>query len=124
MMKIALLAGALLSVMTSHVTATDTGRADDRCSVSDLRGVYSFVAAGTMGGNPFGSAGQTTYDGRGGAAGVIQISVNGNALPRLDWHGPYAVDPVTCTATKTANIDGVGSVDFFITFGDGFKELR
>ena len=42
---------------------------DDHCSNADLKGTYSFVASGTFGGAAFATAGQTTYDGHGNAAG-------------------------------------------------------
>jgi hypothetical protein len=123
MKKIALFAAVLFCAMASQLSATDKTRADERCSNADLRGVYSFVADGYLGGDAFATAGQTTYDGRGGASGLIQISTNGAVTPRLNWSGTYAVDAATCTATKTVVLPN-GSVDFFVTFADGFKELR
>jgi hypothetical protein len=98
--------------------------AQDQCSNADLRGVYSFVASGTLGSAAFATAGQTTYDGKGGVTGVIQISLNGSVTPVIAWNGTYIVDPTNCTATKTAVIPGVGTVHFFITAGADFTELR
>ena len=115
-----------------------TAQADDRCSNGELHGVYSFSAAGTIVANPsplpagpFVAAGRTTYDGNGNASGVIQISLNGSIVPpgqASTWIGTYAMDPSTCTTTKTLTITsgplaGV-SLHFFITAGSGFSELR
>ena len=94
------------------------------CSNADLRGVYSFVASGTLGSAAFATAGQTTYEGNGNVTGLIQISLNGVVTPVLAWSGTYTVDPNNCTATKTAVIPGVGTVHFFVTAGDHFNELR
>jgi hypothetical protein len=94
------------------------------CSNADLRGVYSFVASGTLGSASFATAGQTTYEGNGNVTGLIQISLNGSVTPVLAWSGTYTVDPNNCTATKTAVIPGIGTVHFFVTAGDSFKELR
>jgi hypothetical protein len=124
MKKITMFVGMLLCALAPQVRAADPIHREDRCSNADLRGAYSFVASGTFGTAPFATAGRTIYDGRGNAEGVIQVSVNGGLTPRLDWSGTYTVDPATCTATKTANIPGLGAVDFFVTFGDGFRELR
>ena len=104
------------------------------CSNADLQGVYSFVLSGTFGTSPFAAAGQTTYDGKGGVTGLIQISVAGTVTPVLSWSGTYNVNPDDCTTTKTAVIPdapfGPGgspvtlTVHFFVTAGDDFKELR
>ena len=95
----------------------------EECSNSDLRGVYSFVGSGTLGGLPLATAGQTVYEGNGLVHGVIQISVNGNVTNVIQWSGWYTVNP-DCTATKTATIPGLGTLHFFVTAGDDFKELR
>ncbi len=131
MTKVTMFVGIILcaalapQVGAAHQTQQeDRVHRDDRCSNADLRGVYSFVASGTFGTAPFATAGRTMYDGHGTVEGVIQVSVNGDLTPRLDWSGTYTMDPATCTATKTANIPGLGAVNFFVTFGDGFKELR
>ena len=124
MKKITMFVGILLCALAPQLRAADQIHQEDRCSNADLRGAYSFVASGTFGTAPFATAGRTIYDGRGNAEGVIQVSVNGGLTPRLDWSGTYTVDPATCTATKTANITGFGAVEFFVTFGDGFRELR
>lgn len=55
---------------------------------------------------------------------TLMISLDGTLTPRLDWTGTYTADLTTCTAAKTANIPGLGAVDFFVTFADGFKDLR
>ena len=94
------------------------------CSNADLRGVYSFVASGTLGSAAFATAGQTTYEGNGNVTGLIQISLNGAVTPVLAWSGTYTVDPNNCTATKAAVIPGIGTVHFFVTAGDHFNELR
>src|SRR4051812_20016998 len=112
MKKITMFVGILLCALAPQVRAADQIHREDRCSNADLRGAYSFVASGTFGTAPFATAGRTIYDGRGNAEGVIQVSVNGDLTPRLDWSGTYTVDPATCTATKTANIPGLGAVDF------------
>jgi len=119
-----MLVALLLCAIPPQVRADGQNHAETRCSNADLRGAYSFVASGTFGNAPFATAGRTTYDGRGNAEGVIQVSVDGGVTPRLDWSGTYTVDPVSCTATKVANIPGFGAVQFFVTFADGFRELR
>jgi hypothetical protein len=129
MKKLAVFASLLISAVVPQVNA------EDGCSNADLRGVYSFVASGTFGGSPFAAAGQTTYDGSGNAAGLIQISLNGAILPSAapsTWTALYKVDPSTCTATKTINLPTDSSLGplsgahlpFFITAGAGFSELR
>ena len=72
----------------------------------------------------FATAGQTKYDGNGNATGLIQISLNGNVTPVIQWTGPTVWIPTTAPSTKTVNIPGVGTVHFFGTSGDRFKELR
>lgn len=124
MTRLALVAALLLCALAPQLRATGPGQGEKQCSNADLRGAYSFVASGTFGPSPFATAGRTTYDGGGNIEGVIQVSVNGAVMPRVAWTGTYAVDPATCTATKTAHIQGLGAVDFFVTFGDGFRELR
>jgi len=128
MKKLALLASLLILTLVAQANA------QDGCSNADLRGVYSFVVSGTFGSSPFAAAGQTTYDGKGGVTGLIQISVGGNVSPVLPWGGTYTVNPEDCTTTKTAVIPGApygpgGSpvtltVHFFITAGYDFTELR
>jgi hypothetical protein len=128
MKKLAVLASLLI------LTLVPRAYAQDRCSNADLQGVYSFVVSGTFGSSPFAAAGQTTYDGKGGVTGLIQISVGGDVSPVLPWSGTYTVNPENCTATKTAIIPdapyGPGgspvtlTVHFFITAGDNFRELR
>jgi len=99
------------------------------CSNADFVGVYSFVASGTSGNAGFAAAGQTIYDGNGGASGVINISLGGTITGPIAWTGTYVVNQ-NCTATKTISIPGLGpggsalKVDFFITAGAGFAELR
>ena len=119
----------------------------DECSNADLRGVYSFVAAGTILPSsglpagllgPFAAAGRTIYDGNGSASGVIELSLNGTIIPSpvppnppsppSTWTATYTVDPSTCTATKAITITsgplkGV-VLNFFISAGADFKELR
>jgi hypothetical protein len=110
-------------------------QAEEPCSNADLRGVYSFVASGTFAGAPFATAGQTTYDGKGGASGWIQFSVNGTILPSAGpstWTAVYNVDPSTCLATKTITLPNNNKLgplagaqlQFFISAGGGFRELR
>jgi len=129
MKKLAVFASLLISAIVPQVNA------EDGCSNADLRGVYSFVAAGTFAGSPFAAAGQTTYDGSGNAAGLIQFSLNGAILPSAapsKWTAFYKVDTSTCTATKTINLPADSSLGplsgaqlpFFITAGAGFSELR
>ena len=129
MKKLAVFASLLISAVVPQV------KAEDGCSNADLRGVYSFVASGTLGGSPFATAGQTTYDGSGNASGLIQISLNGTILPSAapsKWTAVYTVDPSTCTATKTITLPTDPSLGplsgaklaFFITAGAEFNELR
>jgi hypothetical protein len=137
MKKLAIFASLLISATLARVDAADG------CSNTDLRGVYSFAASGTIVSNPvklpagpFAAAGSTTYDGSGNASGVIEISLNGTIAPPLtvpptppsSWTGTYSMDPSTCTATKALTITsgpltGV-TLHFFITAGADFKELR
>jgi hypothetical protein len=95
----------------------------EECSNADLRGLYSFVASGTLGGLPFATAGQTQYDGNGGVTGLIQISVNGTVTNVIPWSGTYRVNP-DCTITKIGVVPGFPNLHFFVTAGDNFKELR
>jgi len=118
MKKLAVFASMLICTIAHQI------HAEEQCSNADLRGVYSFVASGTFGAASFVTAGLTTYHGDGQVDGLIQISLNGNAMKVTSWTGKYTVDPVNCTATKTADIPGVGTVHFFVTAGDGFRELR
>jgi hypothetical protein len=117
MTRLAIFANLLIWGIVPHLTAAE-------CSNADFRGIYSFVGSGTLGSAAFATAGQTTYDGKGGVTGLIQISLNGAVTPLLAWSGTYTVDPNNCTATKTAHIPGVGTVHFFVTAGDDFRELR
>lgn len=117
MTRLAIFATLLICGMVPQLTAAE-------CSNANLRGVYSFVASGTLGSAAFATAGQTTYEGNGNVTGLIQISLNGSVTPVLAWSGTYTVDPNNCTATKTAHIPGVGTVHFFVTAGADFKELR
>jgi hypothetical protein len=104
-------------------------RADSPCSNADLKGDYSFVASGTINVpglpvGPFAAAGMTHYHGDGTADGVIQVSLNGNQL-FSKWTATYSVDPSTCAITKTITLEANGvKLDFFITAGDDFRELR
>jgi hypothetical protein len=122
MKKLMLLASILMLTFAPRVDA------QEGCSNADLQGVYSFVASGTFGASSFAAAGQTTYDGKGGVTGLIQISVGGIVSPVLPWSGTYTVNPENCTTTKTAVIPGTPwgtlTVHFFITAGEDFKELR
>jgi len=117
MTKLAILTTLLIWGIVPQLTAAE-------CSNADLRGVYSFVASGTLGAAAFATAGQTTYEGNGKVTGLIQISLNGAVTPVLVWSGTYTVDPNNCTATKTAVIPGIGTVHFFVSAGNSFKELR
>jgi hypothetical protein len=117
MTKLAIFANLLIWGIVPQLPAAE-------CSNADLRGVYSFVASGTLGSAAFATAGQTTYDGKGNMTGLIQISLNGNVTPVTKWTGTYSVDPENCTVTKTAQIPGVGTVHFFVTAGASFQELR
>jgi hypothetical protein len=119
-----MVAALFVCALAPQLRATGPSQGEKQCSNADLRGSYSFVASGTFGTAPFATAGRTTYDGDGNLEGVIQVSVNGRVMPRAAWTGTYSVDPATCTAIKTATIPGLGAVDFFVTFGDGFRELR
>jgi hypothetical protein len=125
MKRITMFASMLICSMAPQLHAQDQIHAQDQCSNADLRGVYSFVASGTMSGvGAFATAGQGTYDGNGNVAGLIQISLNGTVTPVIPWTGIYSVNPDNCTMTKTAVIPGVGTVHFFVTAGARFKELR
>ena len=104
-------------------------RAGDGCSVADLKGDYSFVVSGTLNASsglpagPFAAAGKTTYHGDGAADGVIQISLNGTQVSS-PWSATYAVDSSDCTFTKAITLQVGGTLHFFITVGDDFRELR
>jgi len=126
MKKITMFAALLLCVMTPRLYAADGKNSDERCSNADLKGVYSFVASGTFGGQAFATAGQTTYDGHGKAGGLIQVSLNGTVSTLREWSGVYTMDPATCTVTKTAIISGndFPPIQFFVTAADDFRELR
>jgi len=123
MRKFAILAGMLIAIGAPQV------KAQSICFASHLQGIYSFVASGTFGGAGFAAAGQTVYDGNGGATGVIQISLGGTVTPVIPWTATYVVNP-DCTATKAMTIPGLGpngtplTVHFFITAGSAFSELR
>jgi hypothetical protein len=104
--------------------------AQGRCSNADLRGVYSFVASGTIVNvtglppGPFAANGLGVYAGDGSVSGVIQVSLNGTML-NTTWHGTYVVNPSDCTATKAVTLDANGAtLHFFITAADDFRELR
>ena len=127
MKKITMFAALLLCVMTPRLYAADGKNSDERCSNADLKGVYSFVASGTFGGQAFATAGQTTYDGHGNAGGLIWVSLNGVVTTTVrEWSGVYTMDSATCTVTKTANISGgeFPPITFFVTAADDFRELR
>lgn len=123
MQKFAILAGLLLAIGMPVV------KAQGICFASNLQGYYSFVASGTFGGAGFAAAGNTLYDGNGGATGVIQASVGGTVTPVIPWTATYTVNP-DCTATKAMTIPGLGpngsalTIHFFITAGNNFTELR
>jgi hypothetical protein len=124
MKKITIFAALLLCVMAPRVHAADGRGGDERCSNADLKGTYSFVASGTFGGQPFATAGQTTYDGHGKVGGLIQVGLGDSMTPVLPWSGVYTIDPASCTVTKTANIPGFPPITFFVTAADDFRELR
>ena len=117
MKKLTILAGVLISSIMPRLYAHE-------CSNADLHGVYSFVASGTFASAAFATAGLTTYDGKGGVTGLIQISLGGKLTPVIAWSGTYTMDPENCTVTKTGNIPGVGTVHFFVSGADDFRELR
>src|SRR5580704_17677534 len=84
MKRITIVAGMLLLSIVPRIHAQDQVHEKDRCSNADLRGIYSFVASGTMSGvGAFATAGQTTYEGNGNVSGLIQISLNGTVTPVL-----------------------------------------
>ena len=131
MTRLAILTALLTSVLASGVRAQD----QDACSNGNIRGQYSFVASGTVGGAPFATAGYGIYDGHGNAQGVIQASLNGSVLPPTGWSGTYTVSamiagttpggPTVCVLNKTVDIPGYKLVvSFFVTAANGFKELR
>jgi hypothetical protein len=126
MKKITICAALLVGVMAPRLHASDAKKTDEVCSNADLKGAYSFVASGTFGGQPFATAGQTTYDGHGKAGGLIQVSLNGAVTTVREWSGAYTMDAATCTVTKTANIAGgdFPPITFFVTAADDFRELR
>jgi len=126
MKKITMFAAMLVCVMAPGIYAADAKNDDGHCSNADLKGTYSFVASGTFGGQPFATAGQTTYDGHGKAGGLIQVSLNGVVTTVREWSGVYTMDPATCTVTKTANIAGgdFPPIQFFVTAADDFRALR
>jgi hypothetical protein len=122
------------SVLMSISIMAPKAWADDEyaCSNADLRGLYIFVASGTVTGtNPDGlppgvfvATGKTVYDGNGKASGLIEVSLNGTIVASA-WQAAYDVDPSNCTGTKALTPDVSGkTVHFSITFGDDFRELR
>jgi hypothetical protein len=105
----------------------------ESCKNADLHGQYSFVASGTVNGQPYATAGQTIYHGDGTAEGVIQVSLGGNVLPVATWTATYTASPMAtnsgatvCVITKAITIPAYGGlvVNFFITAGADFKQLR
>ena len=48
MKRITIFAAMLLCVMAPRIHAADANHGDERCSNADLKGVYSFVASGTL----------------------------------------------------------------------------
>src|SRR5579864_1043044 len=108
MSKFTFIAGLLLCSMAPMI------HGQVQCSTANLRGLYSFVASGTLGGQPFATAGQTMYEGNGNVSGLIQISLNGNVTPLLKWTGTYTIDPETCVVNKEAVIPGIGKVHFVV----------
>jgi hypothetical protein len=120
---------AMCATLLASALVIPQANAQHRCSNEDAVGNYSFVVSGSFGAAGFAAAGQTTYDGNGGATGVIQISLGGNVTPVIAWTATYTVNP-DCTATKTMTIPGLGpngaalTVHFFMTAGDHFNELR
>jgi hypothetical protein len=120
----AVFAGLLMFAVAPQV------RAGDECSVADLRGDYSFILSGTivnvpgLPAGPFAAAGRTTYLGDGTAYGVIQASLDGGPL-FSNWTATYTVSPSTCTFTKAITLHPSGvTLNYFITAGDDFRELR
>jgi hypothetical protein len=131
MKRVAIFAGLLISVIVPEIRAQDAGE----CSISSMRGQYSFVVSGTVGGAPFSAAGYGIYDGHGNVQGVIQASSNGNVLPPTGWSGTYTVNamtagttpggPTVCVFSKTITVpDYKLSASWFFTAADSFKELR
>jgi hypothetical protein len=125
MRKLAVYAILLISGMIApHVNA--------QCLNADLQGAYSFEASGTFNGLPFAAAGQTLYDGNGGAEGVIQASSGGTVYPPALWTATYSVSSMTtnsgqtlCVLNKTITIPDYGmTISFFGTGGANFGELR
>jgi len=125
------LAGLLMFALAPEV------RADNGCSNADLQGAYSFLVFGTVSANnPLGlaagaafvAAGRTIYEGNGKAHGVIRMSLDGTITDLLNWSADYALDPSTCTLTKTITIESGpyagAQLHFFGSAGDDFKELR
>ena len=117
-------AGLLMFALAPQV------RADDECSVADLRGDYSFILSGTIvsGAVPVVAAGKTTYHGDGNADGVIWVNLNGMQY-FSNWDATYTLSPLApCTFTKTLTLKGPGLpgavFNFAITAGDDFRELR
>jgi hypothetical protein len=125
MKNFALFTGLLAAALAPKVQA-------QQCSNSYLLGSYSFVVSGTVAGAPFAAAGQTLYDGQGGAQGVIQATSNGTILPVATWTATYSVTPMTvnngqvvCVLTKTISVPSYNmTVSFFGTASAGFSELR
>jgi len=105
----------------------------ESCKNADLHGQYSFVASGTVNGQPYATAGQTIYHGDGTAEGVIQASLGGNVYPLARWQATYTVSPMAtdsgetvCVITKAITIPSYGGlvINFFITASSDFKQLR
>ena len=120
----AVFAGLLMFALAPQV------RAHDDCSVGDLKGDYSFILSGSnisdssLPVGPFAAAGKTTYNGDGTAYGVIQASLTGGQLAS-GWTATYKVSSLApCTFTKTITLDVGGTLNYFITVGDDFRELR
>jgi hypothetical protein len=105
----------------------------EACNISNLHGQYSFVASGTINGQPYASAGQTIYHGDGTAEGVIQVSIGGNVYPVATWTATYTATATptdsgatVCVVTKRITIPAYGGLvaNFFVTASGDFKQLH
>ena|SRR5690242_15802182 len=106
----ALVAVALLTLLLTPAASASARE----CSNANLKGAYSVVLSGVVGGLPFSALDLATSDGAGNLSGSGTVAFNG------------AVVPVTFTATYTVNADCSGTAAFdngatenFVVIGGG-----
>jgi hypothetical protein len=130
MKKLTILAVLANLLMLAHASQL---HAQEKCTVANLKGAYSFEGSGTYDELPFAAAGVGIYDGNGNMQGIIQASVGGTVNPPAKWTAKYKVSSMAagagqtvCVFSKTIVIPAYGdlTVSFFGSGGPDFKELR